>query len=149
MRAAVLSGLAVALFCGAAAAQACPAPVDVQLAGDAAAPPALLLLPPGWAPGDPAAVLLGGEAFRSGCADRRVSAMLEAGILVLALGTDRAPAGTAPLAGAFAVLHDGFGAGAVGALWPDVPPVHCEALLAPLAPLSTGVSRACRLARRS
>jgi hypothetical protein len=142
----VLLGIAASLLGGAAVAQGCaPAvgPAEVRLAGDAAAPSALILVPPGWAPGDPALVLHGGDAFRAGCTDGRVAAMLGAGMLVLAMDAQGEPSRDR-LAGAFMVLRDGVGAGGVGALWSAALPGQCEALLAPLSPPGFAVRRACR-----
>ncbi len=90
---------------------ACPAPLPVRLPADEAEASALLLRPPGWEPGDPAAVLHEPGAFRHGCAAPQAAALLEDGVLVLALPTEMAD--WPRLRSAHGVLREGYGAGHV------------------------------------
>jgi hypothetical protein len=85
----------------------CPAPVPLHLQDDGA-PLAVLFHPQGWEAGDAAAVLRDGPAFRDGCASPGVAALLEQGVLVLAM----APAGVdwGRLDAALAILREGYGA---------------------------------------
>jgi hypothetical protein len=115
------TAILAALALGAARAAACEvpatAPEPVWLGG-AAQPAAILLMPALWAPGDPAALLAGGTAFRLGCADRMAALLLGEGMLVLALRDAVPGAEEVPLHAALAALRDGFGAGRVVLVWP-------------------------------
>lgn len=112
-----------ALGCGVPALD--PVPVRIGEAADALG---ILLMPAGWAPGDPAAVLLSAEAFRQGCEAARAETLLEAGALVLALDPASGEA-AAPL-NAASMLRKGFGAGEVALMWPVASACRAPAAIA-------------------
>jgi|GEM_PF-6903559 len=115
-----------------------PEPVPVELPGGSGSGPGVLHLPPGWERGDAAALVVDAEAFRLGCRSARTAALLEAGLLVLALPPQVSGGGERIEAGL--VLRDGFGAGSVAALWPGLSEMACEAVMG-------GAARACRRVR--
>lgn len=131
-------GAALALAAGPALGCGVPAlsPVPVQV-GKARDPAAVLVMPVGWEAGDPASVLLSAPAFRAGCAEPRVAALLEAGAMVLAIDPGAAGPDGALLAAA-RLLRAAYGAGEVAVMWPAA-----TACAAPVVSAAWPPSRVC------